>query len=46
MGMGPVWVKIQATEDRRFYSIFPFTRVPLRVPIFDPHPNMDHIAES
>ena len=33
-----VWVKIQPTghASRRFYSLFPFTRVPFWVPIFDP----------
>ena len=32
-----VWVKIQPPGDRRFYSLFPFTRVPFwGYPIFDP----------
>ena len=30
-----VWVKIQPPGDRRFESLVPFTRLLLRVPIFD-----------
>ena len=33
-----VWVKIKPPGDRRFESLFPFTRVTCWVPIFDPHP--------
>ena len=34
-----VWVKIQPPGDRRwFWSMFPLTRVPFGVPIFDPQP--------
>ena len=35
-----VWVKIKPTfMDRRFWSMFPFTRIPFWVHIFDPQPN-------
>ena len=33
-----VWVKTRSPGDRRFSSLFPFTRVPFWVPILDPHP--------
>ena len=33
-----VWVKIKPAGDHRFWSLVPFTRVPFRVPIFDPQP--------
>ena len=33
-----VWVKIKPPGDRRFWSMFPLTRVPFGVPIFDPLP--------
>ena len=35
-----IWVGVNMTPpgDRRFWSLFPFTRVPVRVPIFDPRP--------
>ena len=33
-----VWVTIKPTGDRRFWSMFPLTRVPFGVPIFDPQP--------
>ena len=32
------WVKIKPSGDRRFQSMFPFTRVPFWVHIFDPQP--------
>ena len=33
------WVKIKPAGDRRFQSMFPFTRVPFWVyPILDPQP--------
>ena len=35
-----VWVKIKPPGDRRFWSMFPLTRVPFGgYPIFDPQPN-------
>ena len=34
-----VWVKITSPGDRRCSSLFPFTRVPFWVPIFDPRPH-------
>ena len=40
-----VWVKIKPPGDRRFWSRFPFTRVPFEVPIFDPHPNEGRKAD-
>ena len=30
--------KIKPPGDRRFWSMFPLTRVPFGVPIFDPQP--------
>ena len=33
-----VWVKIKPPGDRRFWSMFPLTRVPLWFLIFEPHP--------
>ena len=33
-----VWVKIKPLGDRRFWSMFPLTRVPFGVPILDPQP--------
>ena len=33
-----VWVKINPPGDRRFWSMFPLTRVPVGVPMFDPQP--------
>ena len=33
-----VWLKIKQEGLRRFWSMFPFTRVPFWVPIFDPQP--------
>ena len=33
-----VWVKIKTPGHRRFQSLVPFTRVPFRVPVFDPQP--------
>ena len=33
-----VWVKTKAPGDRRFQSLVPFTRLPKRIPIFDPQP--------
>ena len=33
-----VWVNIKPPEDRRFWSMYLFTRVPFWVPIFDPQP--------
>ena len=36
-----VWVKIKPQGDRSFKSLFPYTRVPCRAPIFDPQPNWD-----
>ena len=30
--------KIKPSGDRRFLSLFPFTRVPFWAPILDPHP--------
>ena len=33
-----LWVKIKPPGDRRFWSIFPFTRVPFWAPIVDPQP--------
>ena len=33
-----VWVKIKPPGDRRFWSMFPLTRVPFEVPILDPQP--------
>ena len=38
-----VWVKIKPPVDRRFFALFPFTRVPFWVPIFDPHPH-EHLG--
>ena len=32
------WVKIKPPGDRRFSSLFPLTRVPFGVPMFDPQP--------
>ena len=34
-----VWVKSNPPGDRRFWSMFPFTRIPFWVHIFDPQPN-------
>ena len=39
-----VWVKLKPIGDRRFWSIFPFARVPFWVPIFDPQPSMGGLA--
>ena len=33
-----VWVKIKVPGDRRFWSMFPFTRLTFWVPNFDPQP--------
>ena len=35
-----VWVKIKPPGDRRLLSLFPFTRVPVGVPIFVPQPRV------
>ena len=35
-----VWVKIKPPGDRRFWSMFPLTRVPFWVQIFDPPPDL------
>ena len=34
-----IWVKTKPPGDRRFWSMFPLTRVPFGVPIFDPQPH-------
>ena len=39
-----VWVKNETpgtAGDHRFLSMLPLTRVPFRVPVFDPQPNVD-----
>ena len=33
-----VWVKINPPENRRFWSMFPFTRIPFWARMFDPQP--------
>ena len=37
--LNSTWVKIKPPGDRRFWSMFPLTRVPFGAPIFDPQPH-------